>query len=169
MKILGISGSASRYSSNYYLLKAIQSYAEGEHAMSVYDLLPNFELFTPDKLKNGVPQNILTFKTQVLDADAIIICTPEYTHNIPAVLKNMIEWCTASGEFAHKRILPITFTPIAPRGEFAMSSLLMSLQTMDAKVVSQLPLYKTDVNIEHQQIKLSEDVRDLIGAALELF
>ena len=169
MKILGISASASRYSSNYYLLQAIQSYAEGEHTMNVYDLLPNFELFTPDKLKNGVPQNILDFKTKVLDADAIIICTPEYTHNIPAVLKNMIEWCTASGEFAHKRILPITFTPIAPRGEFAMSSLLMSLQTMDAKVVCQFPLYKTDVDIEHQQIKLSEDVRDLIGAALELF
>jgi NAD(P)H-dependent FMN reductase len=169
MKILGISGSASRYSSNYHLLKAIQTYAEGEHIMSVYDLLPNFELFTPERLKNGVPQNILAFKTQVLDADAIIICTPEYTHNIPAVLKNMIEWCTASGEFSHKSILPITFTPIAPRGEFGMSSLLMSLQTMDAKVVSQLPLYKTDVIIEDEQIRLPKDIQDIIGAALELF
>jgi len=40
---------------------------------------------------------------------------------------------------------------------------------MDAKVVSQLPLYKTDVDIEHEQIILPEDIRDIIGAALELF
>lgn len=168
MKILGISGSASPKSSNYYLLKAIQKSIGDKHQMQVFDDIHTFELFTPEKLKIGIPEKIQNFKESILETDAIIISTPEYTHNIPAVLKNMIEWCTHSGEFSEKRILPITFTPNEPRGEFAMQSLLNSLQTMKAKIVMEFPLYKTDVIIENQEIEFPDDTQDMIDEALFL-
>src|SRR5690554_3604830 len=119
MNIFAISGSSSKKSSNFYLLEALQLLLKKDHRIDVFDKLSEFELFTPDRLENGVPHKIQTFKSKVINADAIIISTPEYTHNIPAVLKNMIEWCTHSGEFAEKNVLPITFTPQAPRGEHA--------------------------------------------------
>jgi len=107
-------------------------------------------------------------KCQILEADAIVIITPEYTHNIPAVLKNALEWCTASGEFSEKSILPITFTPAAPRGKYAMHSLIETLKTLDTKIVSQLSLYKSDFDIVDYKIRLPEDVKYLLREALKL-
>ncbi|MGO2357849.1 NADPH-dependent FMN reductase [Mesonia sp.] len=169
MKILGIAASASKSSSNYYLLKAIEDLLSSPDEMKVIEGLEDFELFSPLRLEKGVPSNILDFKQHVLEADLVLIATPEYTHNIPAVLKNMLEWCTASGEFAQKAVLPITFTPHEPRGKYAMISLLGSLQTMKAKIETQLPLYKTDVHILDHQIELPEDIREIIETAINLY
>ncbi len=169
MKIFGISASASNSSSNFYLLKAIENLVSGKDEMQIFEGLQNFDLFSPVRLEKGVPKNIKNFKQQILTADLIIISTPEYTHNIPAALKNILEWCTASGEFAEKAVLPITFTPNEPRGEYAMTSLLQSLQTMKAKIETQLPLYKTDMEILEQQIMLPEEMQEIIETAIGLY
>lgn len=168
MNILAISGSASHKSSNYYLLKAIQTLFEEDYNISIYDSLPEFPLFTPQRLKDGVPEIIQDFKQELTASDVVIISTPEYTHNIPAVLKNMIEWCTHSGEFADKKILPITFTPHEPRGEHAMKSLLFSLNTMNAQTIAQLPLYKSEEDIKEELILLSEETKSLLEGAFEM-
>lgn len=168
MKIFGVSASANTSSSNFYLLKAIEKTCK-EDEMEVFEGLQEFALFSPARLEKGVPKNILEFKKKVLAADLILISTPEYTHNIPAALKNMLEWCTASGEFAEKAVLPITFTPNEPRGENAMRSLLQSLQTMKAKIETQLPLYKTDVKILDHQIELPKEIQEIIETAIGLY
>ncbi|HLV42446.1 MAG TPA: NAD(P)H-dependent oxidoreductase [Brumimicrobium sp.] len=169
MNILAISGSASKKSSNYYLLKAIQQLLIDVHEIDIYDSLSDFPLFTPQRLKDEVPEIIQEFKELLLNADAVLISTPEYTHNIPAVLKNMIEWCTHSGEFENKSVLPITFTPYEPRGEYAMQSLLFSLNTMNARTVAKLPLYKTEVTVQNEIVLLTEDIKMLITEAFALF
>lgn len=169
MKILGVAASASVSSSNYYLLDAIKNLVNDQDQMQVFEGLQDFELFSPARLENGIPKKIQSFKEQLLAADLVIISTPEYTHNIPAVLKNMLEWCTASGEFAQKAVLPITFTPKEPRGEHAMVSLLNSLQTMKAKIQTQFPLYKTDVNTLERKIELPEEVQELVKTAIGLY
>ena len=169
MNIFAISGSASEKSSNYYLLKAIQSLFKTQHQITIYDSLSDFPLFTPKRLEEGIPQIIQGFKQQLLAADAVLISTPEYTHNIPAVLKNMLEWCTHSGELDNKRVLPITFTPYEPRGEYAMQSLLFSLSTMNAQIIAQLPIYKTDVTVQEEHILLSEETKVLLEGALSMF
>lgn len=169
MNILAISGSASEKSSNYYLLNAIKTLFEAQHDIEIYDSLSLFPLFTPQRLKDGVPEVVQEFKTQLIAADVVLISTPEYTHNIPAVLKNMIEWCTHSGEFSDKKVLPITFTPHEPRGENAMKSLLFSLNALNAKPIVQLPIYKIDVEIKDEVILLPTDVKELVESAFELF
>ncbi|SHG54151.1 NAD(P)H-dependent FMN reductase [Salegentibacter echinorum] len=169
MKILGISASASKSSSNFYLLKSIQDLYAEKDEMQVFEGLQEFALFSPAQLEKGIPKNIKNLKQQILKADLIIISTPEYTHNIPAVLKNVLEWCTASGEFSEKAVLPITFTPKEPRGEHAMTSLLQSLQTMKAKIETRLPLYKSDVIISSHQIELPKDIQEIITTAIGLY
>jgi hypothetical protein len=47
-----------------------------------------------------------------------------------------------------KPVLPITFTPQAPRGEKTMQSLTWTLQALDAKIVTQLPLYQQETTFE---------------------
>lgn len=168
MNIFAISGSARPKGSNYLLLEAIQALAEKEHTFELFDDIQTFPLFTPEKLKRGVPEVVKEFKEKVIAADAIIISTPEYAHNIPAVVKNMIEWCTASGEFYHKNILPITFTPHEPRGEYAMQSLRFSLMTLKATIVAELSMYKTEVKIENQQLHLPNELKEMVMSAIEL-
>lgn len=169
MKIIAISGSASEQSSNFFLLKAIEKAAGNQYSFEIIDNLAQIPLFTPDRLKRGEPQQLKEIKEKIAEAKGLIISTPEYTHNIPAILKNFIEWCTHSGEFDNKAVLPITFTPHSPRGEHAMQSLLFSLQAMNARIIASLPLYKTDVLIKDEKIELPEDIQSVIQEALLLF
>lgn len=168
MKILGISGSASLQSSNFYLLKAIQGEIKEKYSMKIVENLSEFPLFTPQHLENGIPKCVLDFKDELRCSDAIIMSTPEYTHNIPAVLKNMIEWCTHSGEFENKKIIAMTFTPYEPRGKFAMQSLLSSLKAMKTNIITQFPLYKTDVTFLNREISFTEESKTLIKEAVKL-
>ena len=95
-------------------------------------------------------------KTQVAEADAVITSTPEYRHNILAVLKNALEWMTESGELHEKSVLPITFTPAPPHGEYAMKSLLQSLNASKARIVAELSLYRNGFAFENEQISFSK-------------
>ncbi len=169
MNILGISGSASENSSNYYLLKAIASFLKEKHNMEVFQGLYDFDLFSPKSLVKGIPANISDLKQEIVKADFIILSTPEYAHNIPAVLKNLMEWCTHSGEFSEKLVLPITFTPNPPRGANAMHSLIPTLTTLNAKVVASLSLYRTDMLIKNHQIELNAEVKEMLLAILDMF
>lgn len=168
MHILALSGSASKKSSNTELLAALRDHFKGTYNIEVYSQIREFPLFQPERLEKKLPEEIQTFKLKLLEADAIVICTPEYTHNIPAVLKNAIEWITASGELSGKKVLPITFTPHEPRGKYAMKSLLNSLKTMDAKIVTQLPLYTNEVNFKSDMLELSDTYKLLLEEALKL-
>lgn len=166
--ILAISGSASENSSNTELLSAIAQTFSDSYDFEVYEGLSNLPLFSPEKLKEGIPKQVQEMKSNVTKADAVIISTPEYLHNIPAVLKNALEWMTTSGELADKPVLPITFTPAPPRGEYAMKSLLQSLKASKAKVVAELPLYQNQLRSDSGKIELDEESIYMIGEALKL-
>ncbi|MCF8257867.1 MAG: NAD(P)H-dependent oxidoreductase [Flavobacteriales bacterium] len=166
--ILAISGSASTESSNKQLLETLRSEFADSYDIRVLDGLWLLPLFTPQAEQSGIPEQVQQLRQAVSDADAVIICTPEYLHNIPAVLKNALEWMTTSGELHEKPVLPITFTPALPRGEHAMRSLLQSLTAIKAKVVAELPLYRTEIAIENGKIVLNKSHRHLLSEALTL-
>lgn len=166
--ILCVSGSASTNSSNTQLLKVIaQSFADS-FEFEVFDGLQELPLFSPQLQEAGIPELVQTFRTKVAAADAVIVSTPEYLHNIPAALKNALEWMTASGELHEKPILPITFTPAPPRGEYAMKSLLQSLQASKAKIVAELPLYRNEFMVEDETMSFSKEQQLLLTEALGL-
>lgn len=166
--ILCISGSASTNSSNTQLLKVIaQSFAES-FVFEVLEGLQDLPLFSPQLQEVGIPESVQTLRVKVAAADAVIISTPEYLHNIPAVLKNALEWMTSSGELHEKPILPITFTPAPPRGEYAMNSLLQSLKALNAKVVAELPLFQNELRSSESELKIDGEQLLLLQEALDL-
>jgi chromate reductase len=167
-RILAISGSASENSSNAKLLCAIADAFSDQYEIEVHEGLWKLPLFTPQLQEVGMPDPVAALKRKVTEADAVIISTPEYLHNIPAVLKNALEWMTGSGELADKSVLAITFTPAAPRGEYAMISLLQSLKATTARVIAELPLYRADVTDQKGQIVLDDGHLAVIEAALHL-
>ncbi|MEM1327003.1 MAG: NADPH-dependent FMN reductase [Bacteroidota bacterium] len=167
MKILAVSGSTRPDSSNQLLLKTIGRLVP-QHDFRVYTSLDQLPLFTATKEESPFPVAVVDWRNEVQQSDAVFISTPEYLHNLPALLKNALEWLTTSGELYDKKVLPITFTPHPPRGEKAMQSLIWSLQALKVNILGQLDLYQSGVVIQDGQLQLSEDHEELVQAAIRL-
>ena len=147
MNILTVSGSSGQHSSNAMLLDAIPALYP-QYAIHRYTTLDQLPLFRASEDHHPWPEEVIRWRMAAEDADGIVICTPEYIHNLPAMLKSALEWLSSSGELTRKRVLAITFSPSAPRGQKAMESLLWSLQALNAKVVAQLPLYRDKMEFD---------------------
>lgn len=167
MNVLTISGSTRQQSANTKLVKAIPILFPN-HSFRHYNRLDQLPLFKADSDKHPWNEAVLAWRAAVKQADAILISTPAYIYNLPALLKNALEWVTSSGEFAQKRVLAITFTPHAPRGEKAMQSLLWSLQALDAQVVAQLPLYQNEIFFDDKAAIINNETSEMLQEAVKL-
>lgn len=168
MNILTLCGSSALESQNKKLLDSIKG-LETNHNFISGPLLTILPLYAADDDHSQVPETIVHFRKLVREAEAVIISTPEYLHNIPAVLKNCLEWLKSGGELQHKKVLAITFTPTAPRGEKAMHSLLGSLLALEANIVCSMPLYSNEVPFDtHGQI-IGLQNQELLLEAIRLF
>lgn len=43
---------------------------------------------------NNLPASVVKFKSEISNADGVLLVTPEYNRSIPGVLKNLIDWGT---------------------------------------------------------------------------
>ncbi|MEM8526663.1 MAG: NAD(P)H-dependent oxidoreductase [Bacteroidota bacterium] len=162
MQILTISGSARPNSSNIRLLKALPEFLPAANFQH-YDGLEQLPLFTAEAKPN---QAVKDWQAAVEQANAAVICTPEYINSIPALLKNALEWLVDSGEFYNKRVLVVTFTPHLPRGEKAMESLIWLLQVLKANIVGQLSLYTSEINFTKKKIEMKDKLKKIVRASL---
>ena len=87
-KIIGINGSASRNSSNLAILKKIAEYGKSDFELKIIDDLTELPPFKTELTDDNVPEKVIEFRSQIKNADGIIICTPEYVFSIPSGLKN---------------------------------------------------------------------------------
>ena len=168
MKILTISGSTRTDSANTRLLAALPTLFP-KHTFQHYHRINQLPLFQADHDKYPWDAEVVDWRKVIGDADAVIISIPEYIHNMPALIKNALEWVTSSGELAQKRVLAMTFTPHEPRGEKAMQSLLWSLQALEANVVVSVPLYQREIKFDtNGQLVTKNEVTKMIEEAILL-
>lgn len=167
MNILTISGSTRTDSANSKLLAALPSFVPN-HSFSTFSQIAELPLFQAETDKHPWPKEVLQWRAVMQTVDALIISTPEYLHNLPALIKNALEWVTSSGELANKRVLAITFTPHPPRGEKAMQSLLWSLQALNANVIAQLPLYQNEIAFDNQGELIKNEATEILKEAIDL-
>ena len=165
MNIFTISGSATQDSSNSRLLKALPTIIK-EHQFFHFERLMDFPLFTPER-NNSPNELVLSFKEKISMSDMVVISFPEYVHNIPAVLKNAFEWVTSSGEFDTKKVLLVSFTPSSPRGEYAMQSVIWSLKALNAKIIAELPLYRSELKITKDGVLIGNSSVEAIKTMFE--
>ena len=134
----------------------------------IFRQLHQLPIFTAPTEPHPWPTIVVSWREALSKSDALIICTPEYIYNVPAIIKNALEWVTASGELLNKPVLPITVMPHPPRGEKAMQSLLWSLQALDAKILTQLPLYQNEISYDDLGHLMDGDTKEILLAALAL-
>ena len=140
------------------LVKALTG-LRSDHQVSYTEMHASLPLFLAQDDVGDLPLVVKDWRVLISKTDAVIVCTPEYLYNIPAVVKNALEWLTSSGELVHKPVIAMTYTPNAPRGTKAMESLINSLTALDCRLVGQLALYQSDFTFDEQ----------LSGEGLDLF
>jgi NAD(P)H-dependent FMN reductase len=132
--ILAISGSLRVRSSNTEALRAAASLAPASVNVTLYSGLGALPHFNPDLDGEGAvpPTPVMELRAQVAAADALLICSPEYAHGVPGVLKNALDWLVSGPEIVFK---PIGLLNASPRSTHAQSSLAETLRTMSTVLV----------------------------------
>jgi chromate reductase len=134
MRLLAISGSLRRASTNTAALEALARLAPEGVKVLVYRDLAKLPPFNPDDdvEDRPKPEPVETLRTLVGASDAIVIAAPEYAHGPPGALKNALDWLVASETFAGK---PVVLINASPRAFHAQASLRETLATMAARLV----------------------------------
>jgi len=89
-KLLGLCGSLRLQSYNRKLM-AEAARIFGDASFTAADL--NLPLYNgDDEDTHGIPDAVETLASQITDADAVIIVTPEYNKAPSGVLKNALDW-----------------------------------------------------------------------------
>lgn len=131
MKILAISGSLRRVSSNTALLLAAAALAPPGVEVELYGGLGDLPHFNPD-LENDEPPAVTELRRRVRAADGLLISSPEYAHGVPGVMKNALDWLVGGSEFPGK---PVALLNASPRATHAQASLTETIRTMSARLV----------------------------------
>lgn len=151
MRVLAISGSLRRGSSNTALLQLAAELAPPGMLVTLFPLLGDLPHFNPD-LDAGIPPDpILDLRRAVGEADAVLISSPEYAHGPPGVLKNALDWLVGSLEFPEKPVALVNASPLATH---AQASLVATLTVMNADLVVDgwvtIPVTRGDIDAAGQ-------------------
>ncbi len=136
-KILAISGSTRKNSTNQRLINAIAELSKEIFEIQFYNRISSLPHFNPDENNPEILENVFQFRRLLNEADGVIICTPEYAHGVPGTLKNGIDWTVGTGEFSHKPTLLIT---ASTDGKYGHQALLETLRVIEAKNIEELQL-----------------------------
>lgn len=132
VRVLAISGSLRRASSNSALVEAAARLVPDTVEMSIYRELGELPPFNPDLDGNGVPEVVARFRARLEACDAVLISSPEYAHGVPGTMKNALDWVVGSGELVDK---PIALINASARATHAWASLAETLTVMSAHVI----------------------------------
>jgi chromate reductase, NAD(P)H dehydrogenase (quinone) len=133
MHILAISGSLRAASSNTFLLQAAARLAPAGVEIVLYAGLGNIPPFNPDLDGAAAAPAVTDLRTQLQQAAAVLISSPEYAHGISGVLKNALDWLVGSGELVDK---PVGLINASPRATHAHAQLSEILTVMSARLIA---------------------------------
>jgi chromate reductase, NAD(P)H dehydrogenase (quinone) len=167
-RVLCLSGSLRRVSSNTAALEAAQQLAPPTLELALYDGLGALPLFNPDDDVEPLPPSVLALRDAVGRADALLIACPEYAHGVPGAFKNLLDWLVGSVEFPGT---PILLLNTAARGSYhAQEALAETLATMSAQLLTPqaLPVGLPGAGCTTAQVLADADRCAELRAALEL-
>lgn len=170
MNFLAISGSLRSTSTNTALLRAAAQLAPENVTITIYDGLDDLPHFSPERDSATPPPAVIRLRMLLREADAVMICTPEYAHGMPGVLKNMLDWVVSSGEFVDKPVSVISASPSDTGGSRAHASLVHTLRVMTATLVEDasliVPFVRTKLDASGQLTdeKTADALRSVVGA-----
>jgi chromate reductase, NAD(P)H dehydrogenase (quinone) len=170
-RVLLISGSLRKGSTNTALLRTAQLLAPEETDAVLFEGLGGLPHFDPDLDRDPLPPEVDEMRSAVRQAAAILFCTPEYAGDMPGSLKNLLEWAIGDGEPGSIYEKPVAWANAStgPTGAAdAHESLRKVLGYAHANLVEEacvvVPVGRSDV--DGDGFVTDEDVRSSIVSAL---
>lgn len=130
IQILGISGSLRADSTNSIILKTLGESFLPPVTFEIFTGLGDMPHFSPGLEDTAA---VTRFKSALRQADAVVICTPEYAFGVPGTLKNALDWTVATGELNDKPVAAISASPLNTGGGHALASLLLTLTALGTR------------------------------------
>lgn len=168
-RVLAISGSNRKNSVNNQIIRFIASEFRDSAQIQFSIDLATLHHFSPDTSDEEVQLPVKNLRDEIMQADGIIICSPEYVFSIPGTLKNALEWTVSTTVFHDK---PAALIVASGLGEKALESLHLIMTTLGARISNDSALLiqgaraKLDTQNElHEQTM--QKIKKVIGSLLE--
>lgn len=131
MKIVAISGSTRKNSTNELILRHIAEAYQDRISVEIFNRIDTLPHFNPDLDRGHPPPAIKEFRDKIQASDGVIICTPEYVFSLPGSLKNAIEWNVSTTIFSNK---PVALIVASASGEKAFEALDLLMTTIESRI-----------------------------------
>jgi NAD(P)H-dependent FMN reductase len=165
--IFAIPGSLRAGSSNHNILLYLAGLAPSDIDFRIYNDLGAIPPFDPGLDNDTPPAAVAGLRSNIDQADAVIICTPEYAFGVPGQLKNALDWLVSSGTLVDKPVVLIT---ASSSGDYAHPSLLRTLGALSANIVEDACLLVPFIRSKMSDGKVVDRMlkQMLIGSVKEL-
>jgi chromate reductase len=166
IKILAVSGSLRAGSSNTIILKAIEKLMPAQVDFFIYNGLAELPQFDDP---GHMPITVSVWQKHLRDADAVLVCSPEYAFGVPGSLKNAFDWTVGSGEMVNK---PLALITASTGGEKAHAAWLQIFTALSAIIPGECALLisyvrsKLDTNGDIADAPTLASVKKLISSLL---
>lgn len=119
--ILLICGSVRRGSSNQAVLDTAVDVAPPGVIIRQFSALGSLPQFNPDDDHDPLPPTVSLLRRAIGEADALLVCTPEYAGALPGAMKNLLDWTVGGIETSDKPCgwVNISTAPGAAAGAYA--------------------------------------------------
>jgi NAD(P)H-dependent FMN reductase len=152
-RIVLISGSLRRMSTNTAVLRTAQAVApEGVEAM-LYDGVRSLPQFDPDCDVEPLDEAVAALRRAIRQADALMFSTPEYAGALPGSFKNVLDWTIGDDQPGSIYEKPVAWINASPRrAAHAHESLRLVLGYAHATIVEdaciEVPVRNGDVTAD---------------------
>lgn len=138
IRILAISGSLRKQAFSKAILVALAEATPTEAEFDFADIgaLPHFD---QDLYVEPLPEGVERLRRQIMEADALMIASPEYNHGIPGVLKNALDWVSRPHNHSalkNKPVLIVTSSPASTGGVRAQYQIRETLVSALARPIN---------------------------------
>jgi len=134
--VFAVSGSLQAASSNSALVQLAVGLSSDDLIVQPYAGLDHLPYFNPDLDGDAPPQAVVDLRQHAARADAFLIASPEYAHEMPGALKNALDWLVRSGELYGKPAALLCAAPSAERGIYARRALQQTLNAQGVRIVA---------------------------------
>ena len=167
MRVLTVLGSLQRRSSNRALIELAASRPPAGMTIRSALCLDRLPPYNADIDTAAAPDAVHEWRSQLAGADAVLIASPEYGHNLPGTLKNALDWIVGSGEFVDGIVAVTCAAQGKGRGLLGLASLVQTLRAIDAAVVWSSPVIVPRASLPEEGLILDPAVARQVDQLLD--
>lgn len=172
-RVLGICGSLRSKSYNMGALKAAGDLMPADLSLTITQYA-DIPLYNQDVQDKGFPEPVMRLNREILDADAILIASPEYNYSVSGVLKNALDWLSRiqpAQPFKNKPVAIISATGGPLGGARNQYELRKILGCFEAHVLARPEIF---IGMEQTkfdaELKLTDEpTRKILGDQMKAF